>query len=94
MHTQGMSHLAVFRAAEHEGLIDAAQAGAHHKAPLLFLAAHILLHRARPSSRGGAVGGGVPQLMQVDSLLVEIQQQVTLILTDKDRGDAALLFYG
>lgn len=89
-----MTHLAVLRATEHKGLVDAAQAGAHHKAALLFLAAHILLHWARPSSGGGAVGGGVPQLMQMDALLVEIQQQVTLILADKDGRDAALLFYG
>ena len=89
-----MTHLAVLGATEHKGLVDAAQAGAHHKATLLFLAAHILLHRARPSAWGGAVGGGVAQLMQMDALLIEIEQQVALILADKDGGDAALLFYG
>ena len=87
------THLAVLRAAEHKGLVDAAQAGAYHKATLLFLAAHILLHRAGPSAWRGAVGGGVAQLMQMNALLIEVEQQVALILANEDGGDAALLFY-
>lgn len=87
------THLAVLRAAEYKGLVDAAQAGAHHKATLLFLAANILLHRAGPSAWGGAVGGGVAQLMQMDTLLIEVEQQVALILANEDGGDAAFLFY-
>ena len=94
MRAECMTHLAILRAAEHKGLVDAAQAGAHHKAALLFLAAYILLHRACPSTWGWAVGGGVAQLMQVDALLVEVEQQVALILADEDGGDAAVLLYG
>ena len=89
-----LSHLGVLRAAEHKGLVDAPQAGAHHEPALLLLTAHVLLQGAGPSTGGGGVGGGVAKLMQVDALLAEVQQQVALVLADEDGGDAALLLYG
>ena len=94
MHDDCLADLAVLRATKHKSLVETTQARPHHKAALVLLAAHVLLHRASPSSWGGAVGGRVAQLMQVDALLVEVEQQVALVLADEDGSDAALLLYG
>ena len=87
------THPGVFRATENKGLINTPKAGPHNKAALLFLVAHVLLNGPHASIRGGSVSDRIPQLMQVDALLSQIEQQMPLILADKHASDAALLFY-